>query len=365
MKRSLFIVLGIGLLLISLSLLTTATTSLAQRDTPTPQNGRDTPTPARDTPTPSNGEGKKDDKDDDDDDDAGPPPPMGSVYGYVYNYSSGARSGDVTVVLDGGGWKVEAVTNSEGYYVFAGLGEGSATINLRLPPGVHSVMPDWTVYTSNSDHVPTNLGLYWGDTPPMPVLLSVNEPVVIAPVNQEVNFTVKVNNRSGGVASDATVDFQIPASMTIVAATTSHGEIEFSDHRIWDKLGDLSTGQTATLLIRAKFDEGISPQNLEGQVILTYQEELTPQLVKLEIVAAEAGGQPATSTDTDVSAEVSADQTEETADTTATESEAETLIPTTGNKTSLSPTDWLSVALSIIFILGLSVAGFRAFARRA
>lgn len=277
MKRPILILLAIGLTAFVLG--SFAITPISQAQQPTPR------------PTATNiGAGKRDT---DDNGEVSPTPLVGGVQGHVYNYSSGgiAQPG-ITVVLDGGGWQAETPTDSNGFYQFAGLGSSKATLNLRLPPGAHPVMPDWPIHTSKPEPGGTNLGFYWGDTPPLPVLLLVDPIDRVVPVNQEFSLEIKVRNQSGGVASEGLVDLQLPGELEATRATVTHGQVDFTEHRIWGILGEVPNGDTATLTIKAVFDEPTFPQNLTARVIFNYQEQLTPQLVRLNIT----GSQPATPT---------------------------------------------------------------------
>lgn len=274
MKHPILILLAIGLTAFILGSL--AITPISQAQQPTPR------------PTATNiGAGKHDT---DDNEEVPPTPLAGGVQGYVYNYSSGgiAQPG-ITVVLDGGGWQAEAPTDSNGFYQFAGLGSSQATLNLRLPPGAHPVMPDWPIHTSKPEPGGTNLGFYWGDTPPLPVLLFVDPVDRVVPVNQEFSLEINVRNQSGGVASEGVVDLQLPVGLGATQATVTHGRVDFTEHRIWGLLGEVPNGDTASLTVKAVFDEPIFPQDLTARVIFNYQEQLTPQLVRLNIT----GSQPA------------------------------------------------------------------------
>ena len=53
-----------------------------------------------------------------------PIPPKARIFGFVYDYSNAAYQSGVTVVIDGGGWQVETVTDSNGYYEIGNLGIG-------------------------------------------------------------------------------------------------------------------------------------------------------------------------------------------------------------------------------------------------
>lgn len=225
-------------------------------------------------------------------DDTPAPGQVGQISGVVYNFSAGgAPEPGLTVVLDGGGWQAEAVTDSNGYYQFAGLGASKAVLNLRLPPTAHALMPDWPVFTANTRGETTNLGFYWGDTPPLPVLMSVSPATIQAPVNQTFRFQVSALNQSGADASDVLIDVRLPSGIVAVEATTTHGLIDFSEHRIWGQLGTLPNGQTGVLTINARFALDSVPQNEQARITLTYDEQLTAQVVEPGFIAVAAQSQ--------------------------------------------------------------------------
>lgn len=224
------------------------------------------------------------------------PPLVGVVQGFVFDYSAGgAAQPGIAVILDGGGWQAETVTDSNGFYQFAGLGSGKATLNLRLPPGTHPILPDWPVHTHNPEATFINLAYYWGDVPPLPVILSIDPPLTVTPANQEFSFEVNVRNQSGGVASEGVVDLRLPAALEALEATTTHGRVDFSPHRIWGLLGQVADGETATLRVRAKFDEAGFPETYTAETVLNYREQLIPQLVRTEIMATQPAAQLAAS----------------------------------------------------------------------
>jgi len=390
MKRLLLIILGIGLILTSLIALTSSPTSLADKPgTATPDTGGGKPD-KRGTPAPT--------------------PQTGAVYGYVYNYSNAAYVPGMTVVLDGGGWKAETVTTSDGYYSFAGLGSSSAVIQLKLPPGAHSVMPDYPVHTGSPDPGDTNVGFYWGENPPIPVILSVDKESVVASPGQAFELTVSVKNQSGGEATGGEIDVQLPGGLTVLKADTSHGKVDFTDHRVWGRLEALPDGETASLSLQVEFDDESAPQGESVQIIFTYNEQITPQLIRVNIAPSEGDEQSSAATsaaasdaasteattaqsaddaasteaDTEQSAseaaptdstaaqsaddtsstEAAAEQTAADAASTETQAESEDLIPSTGGQAPPDPTSWISIILSVIFIVGLSFAGLRAFIKR-
>jgi len=354
MKRSILVFVIIGMFVVSLGVLMPAQPSLAQRDTPTPATTdtpapRDTPTPiSTNTPVPSGGGGG----------DAGsskpaPTPQNGNVWGYVVDYSNGAApQAGIAVVLDGGGWQAEAVTDSNGYYAFAGLGAGWAKMSLRLPPGTHQVMPDWPVYTGAESSGQTDLGYYWGDVPPLPVLLSAD----MGGPDDGLTLTFSVKNRSGGMASNAMLAVNLPDGATAAGVKVSQGSVADADGQIQGRFGDIAAGQTATLVMMLQTVSTAEGETPVAAAMLNYDEQITAQrlAVNLSLTASES---PATAP--------AAAQTETTTATQVT-TDTESLIPTTGGQQNAPPaSNRIVIALSLLFIVGLGAAGIRAFGQRA
>ncbi len=403
MKRLLFTFLVIGLLAALFLSLAPAQSSLAQRPTPTPPPApTNTPPPApTNTPAPGGGGGRKD---------TGTPVPTpmtGVVQGYVYNYSDAAYAPNITVVLDGGGWQAQTVTTSDGHYIFAGLGSGPAALQLRLPPQAHSVMPDYPVHTGSSNPGDTNVGFYWGQNPPIPVILTVEEESIAAAPEQPFDLAVNVKNQSGGEATGGEIDVQLPGEMTALKAEISSGQVDFTDHRVWGRLDTLPDGETAHLQLQLKLNKGSDLQDGSIQIIFTYQEQITPQLIR--VLVSSLDGAAASAADTSMSAAptaemdssasdanaveapaaASADEStspkaaadtesasspsatpeaaaaQNTADTTSSDAQAtsEDLIPTTGGQPAPKSPSWITIILSVILIIGLGFAGLRAFAK--
>ncbi len=352
MKRLLVTFVLVSAVILSLALAFAADTTLAQRSTPTPTatSGRATPTPTA-TPSGGGGGGKREP--------TSPPPLMGGVQGFVFNYSNGlAPEGGVPVVLDGGGWQVETVTDSNGFYRFAGLGNGPARLSLRLPPGAHEVAPMWPVNTGEAASTNTNLGLYWGDNPPLPVTLSLDAPGGVDGAGQPFELVATVHNRSGGDATHVVLKVNLPAGFTALEATANSGEAETDSQTAQLMLDSLPTDQTATLTVQAQYGGANPPaEGTEAEALLTYLEQPVVQRVALSLAGGEAKMAAAAPAETPTPAEVAAQTTAATPQATA-----ESLIPTTGGS---APSEaWPGIVLSLLFLAGLGIAGFRAFRHR-
>ena len=239
------------------------------------------PTPKRPTPTivaPAPAEEKE----------PGPeePPRNGTVSGIVFNYSAGQPQGGIGVVLDGGGWVQETVSEPDGRYIFRGLGSGPATLRLRLPEGATPVNPDLPVYTGHSLDVNANLGYYMGEPSPVPVLLTAGyAPVAGAPDRLTLSF--QVENRGETDVTGVVVDGRLPAGQEILSAQTSQGRADAVGLRAQVHLGDLVQGQKANinLLIHLTSPEA---SGKGVRATLTYDQQATSQIV--DVVANRATG---------------------------------------------------------------------------
>ena len=79
-----------------------------------------------------------------------PVPNLSRIDGYVYDYTSGAAVPikDMGVTLTGCSWEAVWGTDDHGFFYFHNLGEGTAYVNLRLPPNGHPINPNVVVNTT-------------------------------------------------------------------------------------------------------------------------------------------------------------------------------------------------------------------------
>jgi hypothetical protein len=72
------------------------------------------------------------------------------------------------VTLTGCSWDAVWGTDENGYFYFNNLGQGSAYVNLQLPPNGHAINPNVLVNTSGmTDTYTVYMGFYVGDQPPL------------------------------------------------------------------------------------------------------------------------------------------------------------------------------------------------------
>jgi hypothetical protein len=224
-----------------------------------------------------------------------PLPPRASVGGYVYDYSLQARQGGVRVVLDGGEWQMETVTDSNGYYRFADITPGPVVLNLILPAEATQVTADWPLTVRGGEVYTANLGYYWGKTPVLPVALSgrLSGNMLILEV---VNNTPE--EATGGVLEvrmpkDLQLATDIRASQGAAAFQPGHLQVrlealpgdERADVRV--ALTPKTSAAGAPADIYASFP---AMQRLSEQirVTFTYDQQITPQHLILGPAAAAA-----------------------------------------------------------------------------
>jgi hypothetical protein len=289
-----------------------------------------------------------------------PMPPGMMVSGYVYDYSNRMRQPGIPVILDGGGWRAETVSDSNGLYQFFNLGTGSAVLNLRLPPGTHPVAPDWPVSLSGVN-VHVDLGYYWGDNPPLPVLLSGSL--------QDSNLLVQVENRSNEKTTGGLVDVRLSTDLkALPGIQLSQGTLDYSERRVRVMVGDILAGAKATLTIpvqkaaaslfnlRSPGQAAPLPQSSAAiQIAFTYDQQITPQLVA--IAPNQAASSAASAASAAPAAQVAATATPLPPTATPTSQAATPApLPITGN----SPEDngIVAVALPALLVLILGAAGW-------
>jgi hypothetical protein len=266
-------VLALGLLAIGISLPDSRPAAYAQgRLTPTPPGGRP---PLLVVPPASTEE------------EPGPEEPArnGTVSGIVFNYSASQPQGGIGVVLEGGGWALETVSEADGSYIFQSLGRGQATLNLRLPEDATAVNPDLSVYTGHNLDLNVNLGYYTGDRSPVPVLLTA-EYAPVEGVSDRLALSFQVENRGAGDVTGVVVDARMPVGQQIISAQVSQGWADAVGLRAQVHLGNLAKGQKASVNLLIHLT---SPEASEKGVraTLTYDQQATSQIV--EVVASRAG----------------------------------------------------------------------------
>ncbi len=192
-----------------------------------------------------------------------------ALSGFVYDYSKGGPESGVAVVVTGDGWQAEAISDSNGYYRLGNLGEGSGLVSLRLPPGAHPVVFAWPVRFQPDAEVQVNLGYYWGDKPPLPVLVSGHL--------SGDTLTVQVENRTAEAATGGVIQIDTPADVKVLPEieASQAAEMTYDPHQPRLKLASLAAGSTVT--VKLGFNTG--PTTL--RVMFTYDQQRTPQMLEI------------------------------------------------------------------------------------
>lgn len=208
-----------------------------------------------------------------------PNPPPSGVSGFVFNYSDGGNAPGVTVVVDGGGWQVETVTDSNGFYQVSGLGFGVAEVYLRLPPQARPVTLNQTIQLQSDVNTRLDLGFYWADNPRFPVIVT----------GEIINniLTVEVSNQTSATATDTQVFIETPPGLRVSPnIQTTQGEVgDYDSHMPRIDLGNLEEG--AQVVITARLTEIpslVSPdQDLDPiQLTLNYAEQPTVYMTTVD-----------------------------------------------------------------------------------
>lgn len=366
-------------------------------------------------PTPTNIGGDSDE--DGDQSGAVIPGQNAGVSGIVYNFSDNTSpSPGIVVIIEGGGWSQETVTDSNGRYFFAGLGMGSAVLNLRLPEGAHPAAPNWPIFTDGETGVDIDLGYFWGETRPLPVVLRGAVAPTAAPVGDPVTLSYEIENFTSETAANGLLDIQLPPELQAVEANASQGVVDLSSKRVRLSLGDLPPGSLATLQIQTSlvamaadggrigqpvafdatgpaavifagftYDQMIVPQSLQTAIV-TLEGQLPPQpaqetgqTVEAQVAPAQAtadlpttGGQPSpepaapssgqTQAETAPTATSAADAPPSSAGAEGPETDTGSLIPATGQ--AQTPSSTPAIWVSIFLVLGLGAAGVTALRSR-
>ncbi len=290
----------------------------------------------------SSGSGSGGNNNDDDDDDSGsssaPIPPGAQVYGYVYNYSDAAYAGGITVVLEGDSWQAEAVTDSNGFYKIGHLdGNGWATLNLRLPPnGPQPATANWPIGLSSDAGIHVDLGYYWGNTPPIPVIVSGQQ--------QDNQLILQIENRTSVTATGGLLEISPSTNKKVSPpiTLTQGGVAAFNPHHFQIAPGELTPDSTANITLHLK-DQGVStatdssiPQIV--RVVFTYDQQITPQVLEFDLNDNAPAIAAVTQTETQSNIQADTSQTTSTQTETSNQTSAKISSNVSSETTSTDPT---------------------------
>ncbi len=199
-----------------------------------------------------------------------------SVSGIVFNYSTSAPQGGIAVVIQGVGGQVETVTDEQGRYQFGNLGDGQARLNLRLAAEAVPVTANWPIMLRRNSNQVVNLGYHTGN-PIMPVTWST--------AWQGDLLVVQAENHLNKTVTNGYLDISLPSGLEASPAIqATQGEVQYGIGRVRIALGDLITGRSVKVQIPVK-RVGIKEhgEDTQGQIIFTYDQQPTPQLIELAI----------------------------------------------------------------------------------
>ena len=132
----------------------------------------------------------------------------GGISGYVYNYSTGNPQGNVLVVLEGESWRVETVSDSNGFYQIGNLGDGAGVLNVRLPMVYQPVNANWPVMIHRSVDLTANLGYYTGPSSQSSL------PVQLSAVIENGVLHAQVENRTDTRITNGRLSVLMPDGMS-------------------------------------------------------------------------------------------------------------------------------------------------------
>ncbi len=205
-------------------------------------------------------------------------PNRSAVKGMVYNYSDQRPEGGVLVILDGGGWRLETVSEANGTFLFGPLGKGPARLKLRLPHGTVAVNDNMPVYTDGLNEVEVNMGFYWKGRAAPPVTLTLEKAQANASTGQNT-LVWRVANGDSAQITGVTVDVRQPEGAKVISS--SNGEVSGNDGQVVFSLGHINAGESATAQMVV-----IIPASAEGQsiqAILSYDQQMTSQTMEVPI----------------------------------------------------------------------------------
>jgi uncharacterized repeat protein (TIGR01451 family) len=204
-----------------------------------------------------------------------------SVKGMVINWAYRNET-EFPVVLSGGGWSLEAKTDSNAQFVFETLGEGIALLNPIIAKGsdLHPMAVDLAVPVSGPADRVINVGLYGGKQYPTGLPMSVQMKASATKVNpgEEVQFVVDVKNDMPHTVHEVMVTDLMPEGLTPTYIETSTGTPWFGGQFAASSIGTLEEGQSAVVTITAQLAPNASSEKaITTRANVLYQESVALQ----------------------------------------------------------------------------------------
>ena len=180
----------------------------------------------------------------------------------------------------GAGGQAEAVTDSNGYYEIGDLGTGDGSVNLRLPPGTQPVVFNWPIRLDSGTDLHLNLGYYWGNNPPLPVVLAGNL--------ENNRLAINIENRTAEIATGGTIEILSPGGIRVSPPIQAgQGKVaSYDSHQFQFAVDELAAGgSTAVEVLLNKVQAAAQAGQADStvRVIFTYDQQLTPQVIEVDL----------------------------------------------------------------------------------
>jgi hypothetical protein len=218
----------------------------------------------------------------------------GGISGYVFNYSTGGPQGGILVTLSGGSWQLETLTDSNGFYQFGNLGNGTAMLNIYMPMTFQSMTANWPVRIERGVDQTVNLGYYTGNQSPLQVELvatiqnGVLHAQIINRTNQPIaNASVEVRLPDGIEASASIQGNEVTPLPNINSLRVQANDIVATGQATikipLQSLPDATFGPSTEVTNATNATTQSDPANFafrpKIEVIFYYDQQLTPQLI--------------------------------------------------------------------------------------
>ncbi len=235
-----------------------------------------------------------------------------TVHGLAINW--GYRNiPKLPVKLSGAGWQTQKITDDNGYYASECMGVGIALLNLAAPPGLNPLTTDVAIRLGYKSSFEANLGLYGDEVDPklfvFPIVTASDTSVL---PGETLIYTIQVTNTLGTPASgqkmwEVMVTDLLPEGLTPVAVTSTLGGVELWGNLVTADIGQLESGQTATIIVTTIVREDVLPASLiTNRVSLIHQGHVAVQSAPMTVeVKATESQLPISSTENETSKDLS------------------------------------------------------------
>ncbi len=235
-----------------------------------------------------------------------------TVHGLAINW--GYRNiPKLPVKLSGPGWQTQRITDDNGYYASECMGLGIALLNLASPPGLNPLTTDVAIRLGYKSSFEVNLGLYGDEVDPklsvIPIVTASDTSVL---PDETLIYTIQATNTFGTPASGqkmwgVMVTDLLPEGLIPVAVTSTLGDVELWGNLVTADIGQLESGQTATIIVTTIVREDVLPASLiTNRVSLIHQGHVAVQSAPMTVeVKATESHLPISSTENETSKDLS------------------------------------------------------------